>query len=110
MKGADWPPNWRWIAGYSDPFTRTSLVGSFKPNVFGIYDLSGNVWQWCMDKFFRNVDTRVLRVGSWAKVDPALLRVRRPIGDIVASRTNCYGFRLVCQNTAFWVSTLQSVP
>ena len=37
MKGADWPLNWRWIAGYSDPFTRTSPVGSFKPNVFGIY-------------------------------------------------------------------------
>ena len=110
MKGADWPPNWRWIAGYSDPFTRTSPVGSFKPNILGIYDLSGNVWQWCMDKFSRNGDTRVLRGGSWANADPGLLRLSRRIDDIVDSRTDCYGFRCVLQTPVFGVVTLRSDP
>ena len=110
MKGADWPPNWRWIQGYSDPFTRTSPVGSFKPNLFGIYDLSGDVWQWCMDKFSRNGDTRVLRGGSWANADPGLLRLSRRIDDIVDSRTDCYGFRCVLQTPAFGVVTLRSDP
>jgi formylglycine-generating enzyme required for sulfatase activity len=110
MKGADWPMNWRWIQGYSDPFTRTSPVGAFKPNSFGIYDLSGNVWQWCMDKFSRNGDTRVLRGGSWANADPGLLRLSRRIDGIVDSRTDCYGFRCVLQTPAFGVVTLRSDP
>jgi formylglycine-generating enzyme required for sulfatase activity/serine/threonine protein kinase len=110
MKGADWPANWRWIQGYSDPFTRTSPVGSFKPNLFGIYDLSGDVWQWCMDKFSRNGDTRVLRGGSWANADPGLIRLSRRIDDIVDSRTDCYGFRCVLQTPAFGVVTLRSDP
>jgi formylglycine-generating enzyme required for sulfatase activity/serine/threonine protein kinase len=110
MKGADWPLNWRWIQGYSDAFTRTSPVGFFKPNLFGIYDLSGNVWQWCMDKFSRNGDTRVLRGGSWANADPGLLRLSRRIDDIVDSRTDCYGFRCVLQTPAFGVVTLSSDP
>jgi formylglycine-generating enzyme required for sulfatase activity/serine/threonine protein kinase len=110
MKGADWPQNWRWIQGYSDPFTRTSPVGSFKANSFGIYDLSGNVWQWCMDKFSRNGDTRVLRGGSWANADPGLLRLTRRIDDIVDSRTDCYGFRCVLQTPVFGVVTLRSDP
>lgn len=34
--------------------TRTSVVGSKHPNRLGIYDLLGNVWEWCEDDFFAN--------------------------------------------------------
>ena len=110
MRGADWPANWRFIQGYNDGFTRTSPVGSFKPNALGIYDLGGNAWQWCMDKFSATGDSRVLRGASWANADPALLKANRRIDAVVDNRTDCYGFRCVLQTPVYGIVTVQSEP
>jgi len=37
------------IVGYNDGYPRTSPVGSFAASQFGLFDMGGNVWQWCED-------------------------------------------------------------
>ena len=67
--GSAWPPAQN-AGNYSqelgvDSFEFTSPVGSFPSNAFGIYDLGGNVWEWCQDRYERTSDCRVLRGASW---------------------------------------------
>jgi len=57
------------IEGYNDGFPRTSPVGSFPANQSGLYDMGGNVTEWCEDHFNAMEPTsRVLRGASWLKV------------------------------------------
>jgi formylglycine-generating enzyme required for sulfatase activity len=64
-RDADWPTDWATIPGYDDAFPRTAPVGSFQANDLGIYDLSGNVWEWCEDWYDADQKQRTLRGASW---------------------------------------------
>ena len=51
------------IPGYNDGFAYTAPVGSFAANRFGLYDMGGNVWQWCEDWFDKDQKEHVVRGG-----------------------------------------------
>lgn len=98
--GATWPPPQN-AGNYSqelgvDEFEFTSPVGSFPANQFGIYDLGGNVWEWCHDLIDRTHDCRVLRGASWFNgyQDRLKSSFRNDLGH-QDSRFSSFGFRVV---------------
>jgi formylglycine-generating enzyme required for sulfatase activity len=89
----------------------TSTVGSFGvANGFGLYDMHGNVWEWCLDHWHMNYQgaptdgsawinnsdngSRVLRGGSWS-FDPCNCRSAYRRGSSAADRYFDFGFRVV---------------
>jgi serine/threonine protein kinase/formylglycine-generating enzyme required for sulfatase activity len=78
-----------------DSYDNTSPVGSFKANQFGLYDMGGNVWQWCEDEYSPGSGTRVLRGASWRDSLSANLLSSYRYNCRPESRSDSFGFRLV---------------
>jgi formylglycine-generating enzyme required for sulfatase activity len=98
--GTQWPPpknagNYSQELGVDD-FEFTSPVGTFPANEFGIYDLGGNVWEWCQDFYDRANECRVLRGASWFNGYPDRMKssFRNDLGYPDARYTS-FGFRAV---------------
>ncbi|RRD52516.1 sulfatase [Buchananella hordeovulneris] len=79
----------------ADAVTGAQRVGRKQPNAFGLFDMLGNVWEWCWDYSdpARYADYRVLRGGGWAdKHWSVRASVRR--GSMPEARLDDVGFRV----------------
>jgi formylglycine-generating enzyme required for sulfatase activity len=106
------PDNIGWYASNSEGMNH--IVGQKLPNAFGLYDMSGNVFEWCEDNYVdgyafaptdgtafiaqNNSTNRVMRGGSWFFPE-SFLRVNSRNEVPQKQRGNMYGFRVLARET-----------
>jgi formylglycine-generating enzyme len=112
MMANTWQGRFPWENLVTDGYSGTSPVGSFRPNGYGLFDMTGNVWEWTCDEFTPDhaqhpccvpapleddTPRRVIKGGSHLCAPNYCLRYRPAArqGEAVDTGTSHIGFRCV---------------
>lgn len=82
-----------------DGYLTTSPVKAFPPNPLGLYDIAGNVWEWCSDLYheeYYSISPRRNPQGpniSFDSSEPGLVKRVQRGGSFLCNTNNCTGYR-----------------
>ena len=89
-----WPRQFKTIANYSDRWQRTSPAGTFAANRYGLFDMDGNVSEWCSAGSAESA-FMVIRGGSWCSREPEELELTSREELPINTRSSRIGFRVI---------------
>ena len=115
MLANSWQGEFPWQNLMLDGYAGTSPVGAFPPNGYGLYDMTGNVWEWTRDRFTADhgekpccgpatderIPRRIIKGGSHLCAPNYCLRFRPAArqGEAIDTSTSHIGFRCVLRAT-----------
>ncbi|MBE9231396.1 formylglycine-generating enzyme family protein [Cuspidothrix issatschenkoi LEGE 03284] len=94
---ANYDGNYTYASAFKGEYRRqTTDVETFPPNAFGLYDMHGNVREWCFDDWVDSYNNfKLLRGGSWIYL-PDFCRSASRSYAVAGFDHNLLGFRVVC--------------
>lgn len=85
------------IAWFKDNSEKTTHhVGQKEPNAWGLYDMLGNIWEWCSDTYDETVygSYRIFRGGGWSDEERSIMATTRRRSHPLKFKIDDLGFRI----------------